>query len=343
MFREEAERGSINVDVRLLKVKKTKEGAVATIKVKAGPWEARHNVYFREGFVILQFYSADVDRVYQMAHVLRLLGVKTEPKKVSDRDVWHIKATTDALASKEVLPAFREKLARAVEEAAQKGWIKAEAAERWAKKLRAGVTSAEDKPKFGIWITNRGGLNIVYRTTSDEKLAQYAEQLKSLGLKKGVHFTKEEPNGNKEGRLAITVEGVVKLAELAYHAEDEATRLKAAEWVRHLLARAEESSGNAARRMLEELVREGAARGGRTLTGLRREVEVDGERHVVEVKQAKAWIGEEDDKLRIHVKAVVDGVEVERTYTFFRERGATYGYVSVLADVPGGARRTSRG
>jgi len=230
-----------------------------------------------------------------------------------------------------VLPAFREALARAVEEAARKGWIRADTAKRWAKKLRTGVTTAEDKPKFRIWIGKSGGLGIAYGTTSTEKLAKYAERLKSLGLEEEVHFIKKPPKDGAEGTLYTAVEGVVKLAELAHHAEDTKRRLEAAGWVKHLLARAKESGGEAAEKKLKELIEEGAARGALTLTGLKREVEG----HLVEISQVETWI--EDGRPYIRVEAAVDGVEVERTYTFFRKKdNVVTGAASTRAEAPGG-------
>jgi len=351
MFQEWAEsRGkkgeAVKVDVKLEAVEKTDRGAKAVVAVRAGPWEAKYNVYLRGEEVELRFASADAERVYRMAHVLKLLGVKAEPKAVEDRSggrhVWRIYATTDALASKAVLPLFREALARAVEEAAEKGWVEAEKAKRWAEKLKAGVTIAEDKPKFVIRITSKGALDIVYWTTSAERLAQYAEELKGLGLEEGVHFTTKTPKNGKQGTLYITAEGVVKLAELASHAESEEIRQKASEWLNHLLARAEESGGEEARRRVEELVEEGSARGVLTLTGLRREVEVEGGRHVVEIRRVEAWI-DEGGRLRIRVEAVVDGVEMEREYTFTRDRdNTTSGLVSTWSAAPGGREEDRR-
>jgi len=345
MFREWAEsrekKGeAVKVDVKLEAVEKTGKLAKAVVAVKAGPWEAKYDVYLKGKEVELYFNSTDVERVYQMAHVLKLLGVKAEPKAVEHRSRgrrrWLISASTDALASKTVLPAFREVLARAVEEAARRGWIKGDTAERWAEKLRAGVTIAEDKPKFRIQITSKGGLGIVYETTNAENLDRYAEELKGLGLEEGAHFTTKPPEGGKLGALYITAEGVVKLAELSHHAEDAEKRQKANEWLNHLLARAEESGGEEAKRRLGALVEEGAARGALTLTGLRREVEVEGGRHVVEIRRAEARI-DENGKLRIRVEAVVDGVEMEREYTFFRgKNNRTFGIVSTQADAPGG-------
>ena len=338
MFREWAEEAGA-VEVKLEAVEKTSRGAKAVVAVRAGPWEAKYDVYLRGNAVELRFNSTDVERVYQMAHVLKLLGVKAEPKKSGNK--WRIDASTDVLASKAVLPLFREAIARAVEEAARRGWIKGDTAERWAEKLREGVTIAEDKPKFNILINNTGALDIIYRTTNAEKLGQYAEELKSLGLEEGVHLIRKEPEGGRPGALRITAEGVVKLAELSHHAESEEVRLKAAEWIKHLLARAEEGGGREAKEKLEALIEEGAARGALTLTGLRREVEVEGEKHVVEIKRVETRI--DRGKLSIRVEAVVDGVEVEREYTFTRDRdNRTSGLVSTWSAAPGGREEDRR-
>jgi len=265
--------------------------------------------------------------------------VKAEPKKSGNK--WRIDASTDVLASKAVLPLFREAIARAVEEAAEKGWVEAEKAKRWAEKLREGVTIAEDKPKFGIRITSKGALDIVYWTTSAENLDRYAEELKSLGLEEGAHFVRKEPEGGRRGALRITAEGVVKLAELSHHAESEEVRLKAAEWIKHLLARAEEGGGGEAEEKLEALIEEGAARGALPLTGRRQEIQMEGEKHVVEVKQVETRI--DRGKLYIHVDATVDGVEVEREYVFFRgKNNAVHGYVHTWANAPGGREEDRR-
>jgi len=62
---------------------------------------------------------------------------------------------------------------------------------------------------------------------------------------------------------------------------------------------------------------------------------VDGERHAVEVRRAEARI--EDGRLYIRVEAVVDGVEMEREYTFTRNKhNATLGLVSTWMRAPGG-------
>jgi len=87
----------------------------------------------------------------------------------------------------------------------------------------------------------------VYRTTSDKKLMQYAGQFRELGLEEGEHFTVKQPSGGEPGYLCITAECVIKLAELRKRAKDPNVRLKADEWIKYLLARAEESGGKKTR------------------------------------------------------------------------------------------------
>ena len=55
----------------------------------------------------------------------------------------------------------------------------------------------------------------------------------------------------------------------------------------------------------------------------------------MEIRRAEARI--EEGRLRIRVKAVVDGVEMEREYTFFRKKdNAVKGAVSTWSAAPGG-------
>ncbi len=328
------------IEAQYKNLRKTEKGVVvADVVIKAGGLKARYTLYLGEA-IMLRATSTNLEEVEKAVHLLRLAGMETEVRKwyikQKKKDGWHVKVTTDRLASKDVDKGLRDALASAVEKAAEKGLVEREKAERWIEKLREGVTITEDKPKFAIHITNTGGLNIRYTTSSAQQLVKYAETLKGLGLEVGVHFTVKEPKDGERGTLAITIEGVKKLAELSIYAEGETTRKEAAEWVEHLLARARESGGKEAAERLKELVEEGRARGSYMLTGLRREVEIDSERHVVEIKEAKAWM--DGDKLRIAVKAVVDGVEVEREFTFGRndKKQRVHGRAVLWADVPGG-------
>jgi len=159
-----------------------------------------------------------------------------------------------------------------VEEAAEKGWVEAEKAKRWAEKLREGVTTAEDKPKFKIQITNTGGLEHRIQGNQRREAGSIRGGAEGFwGLEEGVHLIRREPEGGKL-RFTHHAEGVAKLAELSHHAESEEIRQKASEWLNHLLARAEESGGGEAEEKLEALIEEGAARGALPLTGRRQEI-----------------------------------------------------------------------
>jgi len=74
--------------------------------------------------------------------LLKLAGVGAEVKKKGDRDVWYIRAYTDILAAgrKEL----RDALANIVKTALVKGWVDADKAESWLKKLERGLTLKED-------------------------------------------------------------------------------------------------------------------------------------------------------------------------------------------------------
>jgi chlorite dismutase len=81
----------------------------------------KYNVYMRDDVIVLQFQSADRNRVELAARLLRLAGVSADVKKVGDIDVWYVRATTDMLAAgrKEL----RKALAEFVEKARSEGWV----------------------------------------------------------------------------------------------------------------------------------------------------------------------------------------------------------------------------
>jgi len=78
---------------------------------------------------------------------LKLAGVGAEVKK-GDRDVWYIRAYTDILAAgrKEL----RDALANIVKTALVKGWVDADKAESWLKKLERGFTLKEGWPRYKV-------------------------------------------------------------------------------------------------------------------------------------------------------------------------------------------------
>jgi len=71
------------------------------------------------------------------------------------------------------------------------------------------------------------------------------------------------------------------------------------------------------------------------------QVEVGGERHVAEAKEAKAWM-DGADELRIEIKAVIDGVDVERELTFFRYKNEADRQLKAWASAPGGREADKR-
>jgi hypothetical protein len=70
------------------------------------------------------------------ARLLRLAGVVAEVKKVGDRDVWQVRATTDKLAAGR--EEFRKALAEVVKKAVENGWVDEKKTERWLEKLEEG-------------------------------------------------------------------------------------------------------------------------------------------------------------------------------------------------------------
>jgi hypothetical protein len=67
------------------------------------------------------------------ARLLRLADVSAEVKKVGDRNVWQVWATTDVLAAgREEL---RDAVRKVVEEALKESWVDEKKARRWLEKL----------------------------------------------------------------------------------------------------------------------------------------------------------------------------------------------------------------
>jgi hypothetical protein len=147
------------------------------------------------------------------------------------------------------------------------------------------------------------------------------------------------PEENKRGYVYILREGLAYAAWLSVYGSGEQQRL-AAEFVEYILRRAEEA-GTKVYEKAKEIVEEGRARGSLTLKGFKKEVEVDGRRHVVKVV---GW-GAEFDKsgggeplLRIRITAEVDGVRNGYTITYSRRSkdNAVVGRAYARADAPGG-------
>jgi hypothetical protein len=122
------------VEVRLDKnsIRRTEGGLVtADLTISEGDVAVKYNVYLSDE-IELEFQSTDRSRVELAALLLKLAGVDAEVKKVGNRDVWYVKATTDKLA------AGREELRKALAEVVRRpsrgaGWTR--------RRLRAGLRS----------------------------------------------------------------------------------------------------------------------------------------------------------------------------------------------------------
>jgi hypothetical protein len=83
------------------------------------------------------------------------------------------------------------------------------------------------------------------------------------------------PEGGKAGYVSILREGLERAAWLSVYGKDEQQRRLAAEFVEHILRRAEEA-GKEVSEKAKEIIEEARARGSLTLKGFEKEVEVDG-------------------------------------------------------------------
>jgi hypothetical protein len=167
------------VDVRLSDIWLSEKGHIAAdLTISEAGVAVKYKVYLRKE-VVLQFVSADRNSVELAAQLLKLAGVDAEVKKVGDRDVWYVSATTDKLAAgREEL---RKALAEIVKRAVENGWVDAGKAESWLKKLERGLTLVEGWPKYGIWLTRSGALVVIFSSTNPDSIAREAQRLKKMG------------------------------------------------------------------------------------------------------------------------------------------------------------------
>ena len=292
------------------------------------------NVYLSENAIDLHFNSTDRSRVELAARLLRLAGVGAEVRKVGDRDVWYVEATTDRLAAgREEL---RRALAEIVRKAVEDGWVDAGKAEGWLEKLEGGLTLKEGWPKYLVRLVE-GALVVIYRSTDHDNIEREAKRFREMGLEEGRHFAVKTPEGGGRGYVPILKEGLERAAWLSAHGSGEQQRL-AAEFVEYILQRAWEA-GREVYEKAGEIVKEGRARGSLKLEGFEREVEVDGKTYVVKVIGGEAVEEGEGDRklLRIRITAEVDGVTREYEITYGRyEKNTAKGFAVARADAPGG-------
>jgi tetratricopeptide (TPR) repeat protein len=328
---------SVTVDERSWR--RVKDGAAVDLYISAGGVTRKFNLHLQE-MVSLRFKSTDHEEVELRARLLRLAGVKVDVKMESNRNMWHIRATTDQLA--EGNEELRRQLVKTVEEALRRGLIDEEKARLWIEKFNTGVSTWRGY-KFGIRLS-KGALQVKFRSTNPENVRKLKQELESLGLREDEHFTVKWPEDEKIGYISIATEGITRLAYIAKYGTDEAQRLGAASLIEHLSRKAELASKEVSAK-LEELIREGESRRSLRAEGLKTVVKIEWKgRRVevpVEVKNIRAW--EEGDKLRIAVIAVVDGIKGEWIATFYRDDdNRILGYTVAHADAPGGKEEDAK-
>jgi hypothetical protein len=324
--------GAEGLNIRWEGLREIKGGAAADLIISAGDTAVKYNVYLRDK-VELYFESTDRSRAELAARFLRRAGVSAEVKKVKvgGRDVCRVEATTDMLAAgREEL---RNALAEFVKKAVENSLVKADKAERWLKKLESGRMLKEEWPNE-VMLAG-GALVVRYRSTNRNSIEQMVQRLGNMRLEEGKHFTVEMPEEGREGYILILRKGLERAAWLSVHGEGEQQRL-AADFVEHILRRAEES-GEEVRKKAEEIVKKGLERDSLKLERFEEKVEVNGRTYVVKVIGGEAVEEDRGDRklLRIKITAEVDGVRSDYEITYGRyNRNAARGFAYVRGDAP---------
>jgi len=326
------------VEVRLDKnsIRLTRKGHVAAdLIISEAGVTVKYNVYLQKE-VVLQFASSNHSRVELAAQLLKLAGVNAEAKKEGGRDVWRVIATTDTLAAGSV--ELRNAMAEIVETARVNGWVDADKAKLWLNKLKRGRASAEGWPKYRVGLTE-GALVVRFSSTNPDSIERQAQRLREMGLMEGVHFSVRMPEGGKVGYVNILREGLAYAAWLSVYGSRRQQELTA-EFVNYILQRAEKA-GKEVYKKASEIIEEGKTRGSLKLEGFKKEVEVDGRKHMVKVIGGGAEVEEgEGGKLllRIKITAEVDGVLRDYTITYSRygDDNETMGRAFASAKAPGG-------
>jgi hypothetical protein len=227
------------VEVQISNIRLTDGGNVAAdlIISEAGA-AVKYNVYLCENAIELHFVSSDRSHAELAARLLRLAGVGAEVKKVGDRNVWQVWATSDKLAAgREEL---RDAIRKVVEEALKKGWVDETKARRWLKKLEEGRVLMEGWPKYYVRLTRSGALEVKYQPTDPVSIKREAQRLENMGLVEGVHFTVKMPESGGRGYVNILKEGLAYAAWLSVHGSEYQRKL-AAKFVNYILQRAEKA------------------------------------------------------------------------------------------------------
>ena len=334
-FNEFVEEARVEVRLDENSIRLTKKGRVAAdlIILEAGA-AVKYNVYLRNK-IELRFASTDRSRVELAARLLKLAGVDAEVKKEGDRDEWYVIATTDMLAAgREEL---RDALVKIVKTARDNGWVDEKKAKGWLEELRRGRVLKEGWPRYKVRLVE-GALEVRFSSPNLDSIEREAQRLENMGLEEGRHFSVKMPEEGRNGYVYILKEGLAYAAWLSVHGSGEQQRL-AAEFVDYMLQRAREKGGDVYRKALE-VVEEGKARRSLTLKGFEKEVEVNGEKHMVKVTDGSAEFEESQSGkklLRIRIAAEVDGVRREYIITYSRYGTDTaVGFAVARADAPGG-------
>ncbi len=319
------------VEVQLGNIRLTKSGVAANLTLSEGGVTVKYNVYLSDDEIRLEFKSTDRSRAELAARLLRLVGVTAEVKKVGDRDVWRIVATTDKLA------AGREELRKVLAEFVRAAVKNEKKAEHWLEKLEKGLTLREGWPKYYVALARGGALDVRFGSTDPDSIKQAAQQLREMGLEEGVHFSVKMPEGGKAGYVYIRREGLAHAAWLSEYGSGEQQRL-AAKFVKYILERAEKA-GDDVHEEAKKIIDEGMSRGSQTLRDLEKWVEVNGKTYVVKVIDGEAVEEDRNGRklLRIKITAEVDGVRREYEITYGRyEKNTARGYAYASANAPGG-------
>jgi 23S rRNA pseudoU1915 N3-methylase RlmH len=337
-FNEFVETAQVEVRLDENSIRLTDGGNVtADLTMSEGGAAVTYNVYLSDRAIELEFYSTNRSHVELAARLLRLAGVSAEVKKMGNRDVWYVYASTDKLAAgREEL---RKALANIIREALARGWVDAGKAERWLKKLEGGLTLREGWPKYLVRLARSGALMVRFASTSPGAIEREAQRLRQMELEEGRHFTVKMPEGGGMGYVSILREGLAYAAWLSVYGSGRQQELTA-EFVNYILQRAEKA-GKEVYKKASEIIEEGKTRGSLKLEGFKKEVEVDGRKHIVKVIGGGAEVEEgEGGKLllRIKITAEVDGVthEYEITYGRRGDDNAAVGRAYASAKAPGG-------
>jgi hypothetical protein len=161
-----------------------------------------------------------------------------------------------------------------------------EKAKHWLDKLKRGRTVREGWPKYLIGLDHHGALLVRFTSTAPDNIEREAQRLREMGLEEGRHFTVKMPEEGRYGYVRILREGLAYAAWLSVYGSGRQREL-AAEFVNYILQRAEEE-GKEVYEKVREIIEEGRSRGSLTLKGFEKEVEVDGEKYKVKVRDGEA-------------------------------------------------------